>query len=95
MASSSETLPTFKLLIVGDGTAGKTTLVKRHLSGEFEKRYLPTLGVDVFPLRFRTNHGDISFEAWDTAGQEKLAGLRDGYFIGAHAAIIMFDITSK
>ncbi len=32
---------------------------------------------------------------WDTAGQEKLAGLRDGYYIGAHCAIIMFDVTSR
>ena len=32
---------------------------------------------------------------WDTAGQEKLGGLREGYYIGAHAAIIMFDVTSR
>jgi GTP-binding nuclear protein Ran len=30
----------FKLIMVGDGGVGKTTFVKRHLTGEFEKKYL-------------------------------------------------------
>ena len=32
--------PTFKLVLVGDGGVGKTTFVKRHLTGEFEKKYV-------------------------------------------------------
>lgn len=28
-------------------------------------------------------------------GQEKFGGLRDGYYIGGQAAIIMFDVTSR
>ena len=39
--------PTFKLVLVGDGGVGKTTFVKRHLTGEFEKKYVATLGVEV------------------------------------------------
>jgi GTP-binding nuclear protein Ran len=35
------------------------------------------------------------FDTWDTAGQEKFGGLRDGYYIGAKCAIIMFDVTSR
>lgn len=42
-----------------------------------------------------TNRGKIKFNIWDTAGQEKLGGLREGYYIGANAAIIMFDVTSR
>merc|ERR1711957_491410 len=88
-------VPEFKLVLVGDGGVGKTTFVKRHLTGEFEKRYIATLGVEVHPMPFFTNHGQVNFNVWDTAGQEKLGGLRDGYYIGGNCGIIMFDVCSR
>eukprot|EP00771_Trimastix_marina_P001924 gnl/Trimastix_PCT/3034.p3 GENE.gnl/Trimastix_PCT/3034~~gnl/Trimastix_PCT/3034.p3 ORF type:complete len:228 (+),score=77.15 gnl/Trimastix_PCT/3034:1215-1898(+) len=87
--------PMFKCILVGDGGVGKTTFVRRHLTGEFEKRYIATVGVEVHPLAFYTNHGPIVFDCWDTAGQEHMGGLRDGYYIGGDAAIVMFDVTSR
>merc|ERR1711966_393643 len=68
---------------------------KRHLTGEFEKKYIATLGVEVHPMQFFTNHGQCKFNVWDTAGQEKLGGLRDGYYIGGQCGIIMFDTCSR
>ena len=85
----------FKVILLGDGGVGKTTFVKRHMTGEFEKKYVPTMGVEVHPLNFHTNMGRVIFNCWDTAGQEKFGGLRDGYYIGGDAAIIMFDVTSR
>uniref|UniRef100_A0A804QL57 GTP-binding nuclear protein n=1 Tax=Zea mays TaxID=4577 RepID=A0A804QL57_MAIZE len=69
--------------------AGKTTFVKRHPTGEFEKKY------ELHPLDFTTNCGKIKFYCWDTGGQEKFCGIRDGYFIHGQCAIIMFDVTSR
>jgi len=94
-AQQTMDMPTFKLILVGDGGTGKTTFVKRHLTGEFEKKYVATLGVEVHPLVFHTNRGPIRFNVWDTAGQEKFGGLRDGYYIQGQAAIVMFDVTSR
>ncbi len=53
------------------------------------------MGVEVHPIPFHTTLGPIVFNCWDTAGQEKLGGLRDGYYIGGQAAIIMFDVTAR
>merc|ERR1711975_181335 len=88
-------VPQFKCLLVGDGGVGKTTFVKRHVTGEFEKKYVATIGVEVHPLPFDTNRGRICFNVWDTAGQEKFGGLRDGYYIQGQCAIIMFDVTGR
>ena len=88
-------VPQFKCLLVGDGGVGKTTFVKRHITGEFEKYYKPTNGVNVHPLSFNTSRGRLCFHVWDTAGQEKFGCLRDGYYIGGHCAIIMFDTTAR
>ncbi|KAF0988217.1 hypothetical protein HZS_2699 [Henneguya salminicola] len=92
---SIPSVATFKCVLIGDGSTGKTTFVKRHLTGEFEKKYLATIGVEVHPISFDTSCGRIVFEVWDTAGQEKFGGLRDGYYIGGHCGIIMFDLTSR
>lgn len=88
-------MATFKIVLVGEGGVGKSTFVKRHLTGEFETKYVPTLGVEVHPLTFHTTEGPICFNIWDCAGQEKFGELRDGYYIGAQGAIVMYDCTSK
>jgi len=84
----------YKIIVVGDGGVGKTTFIKRHRTGQFESKYIATMGVDVHPLTFNTNHGPIIFKIWDCAGQEKFGGLREGYYQKAQGAIVMFDVSS-
>ena len=60
--------PTFKLILVGDGATGKTTYVQRHVSGEFRRQYIATIGVEVRELPFYTSQGEVHFEVYDTAG---------------------------
>ena len=95
MEVANEPVAVFKLIIMGDGGVGKTTFVKRHRTGEFQKAYVPTKGVDVCNMDFSTSHGKIRFQVWDTAGQEKFGELREVYYIDVKCAIIMFDLTSR
>ena len=81
--------------MVGDGGVGKTAWIKKLLTDEFVKQYRATLGVEVRCLDFQTNRGPIIFNCWDTAGQEKFGGLRDGYYIKSQCAVIMFDVTAR
>jgi GTP-binding nuclear protein Ran len=85
---------TAKIVLVGDGGVGKTTFVKRHLTGEHQRKYIPTLGVEKSTLVFPTTLGDWTVHVWDTAGQERFGGLREGYYLDASGAIIMFDVTA-
>ena len=83
----------YKLVTVGDGGVGKTTLINKFSTGEFTKGYVPTLGIEVKPLVFNTNHGLVTFEIWDTSGQDKFSA--DAYAVGADAIMGMCDVTTK
>lgn len=85
---------TFKIILVGAGGCGKTNFVKRLQKQNFDPKYIPTLGVEVEPVRFETNYGTYCLNVWDCAGDPKFGGLRDGYYVQADACIIMFDLTS-
>ncbi|CAI2380536.1 unnamed protein product [Moneuplotes crassus] len=88
-------IPEYKIVVVGDSATGKTSFIKRHLTGEFDKSYKATVGYEIHPIPFYTSSGDIKLTVWDTAGQESFGKLRDSYFLGANGAIIMFDICCR
>ena len=79
-----------KIIIVGDSNVGKTSLVKMIRNKEFEEKHIHTLGVEVSVLRIQNN----TLNTWDTSGSERFGGGREGYYIGAKGAIIMFDVTN-
>jgi GTP-binding nuclear protein Ran len=84
-----------KLVLCGDGGVGKTTYIKRFATNVFEREYIATVGVEVSTIRFCTNRGRVDIVCWDTAGQERFGRLRDEYYRGADAALIMFDVTAR
>ena len=73
-------IPEFKLVIIGDGGVGKTTLLNSLLTGEFEEEYISTVGYEIRPIKFFTNHGQFLLNVWDTTGQEKYGELRESYY---------------
>lgn len=84
----------YKLIMVGDGGVGKTCFLTKKMMDRFEKRYIATLGVEVHPIIHEKDGKRVIFNVWDTAGQEKFGGLRDGYYIQGDCAIVMCDILS-
>lgn len=85
----------YKIVLVGDGGTGKTSYVSRLQSENFQTEYVATVGVEKHEIVISTSHGTCTVVIWDTAGQEKLGPLRDGYYSGADAAIIFFDVMSR
>ena len=83
-----------KIVLVGDSGVGKSAFVKRIRNGYFENKYIPTMGVEVFPFKY-INNDKTNFILWDTAGQEKYGGLKEGYYNKAFGGIVMFDTTNK
>jgi len=79
----------YKCILVGNAGVGKTTFVKRHLTGEFIKDYLPTSDVEVNALDFYANEGQIIFNVWDCTGNKSKNGLGQSHYVGADCAIVM------
>ncbi len=69
-----------KIVLIGDGGIGKTSYVSRLMTGSFESKYIPTMGVEVNPLNYwESNNLNDIFNIWDCAGQEKYGGCKEGY----------------
>ena len=66
---------------------GKSTLVKKLLTSEFESNYIPTLNVKIYPWN--------NYIIWDTVWNKTRENLKDNHYFNAQLAIIMVDATSK
>lgn len=89
----------YKLVLLGDGCIGKSTLfhrlslIKDH-DYQFPKSYNATDNFDFNRITLTTNIGNIVIDLWDTAGQENKGGLlRDAYLKGADGVLLLYDIS--
>ena len=91
-----ENIPSFKIVLLGDGNIGKTSFVRKLVQQRLlQPKSIPAMGVTIHPIIFETNRGPIRMNIWDTAGQEKLGGdLCNGFYVQAHGAVVLFDVTS-
>lgn len=91
----------FKLMVIGEGAVGKTTLVNRYVTGTFERDYKTTIGSQfavkltyISPPEAEYATG-IKIQAWDVAGQARFKAVRKMYYSGAAGIIIVFDVTRR
>ncbi|KAL8575026.1 hypothetical protein ACOMHN_063558 [Nucella lapillus] len=85
---SSKQKADLKVIIMGDYNVGKTSLICRYIEKKFRPQE-PTVGAAFFLKQW----GPYNAAVWDTAGDEKYAGLSQFYCRSAGAAILAFDIT--
>lgn len=83
-----------KIVFIGNGGCGKTTYLNMLRTGNFERKYIPTMGVEVHPIRV-DGVDDLTFNCWDCAGQERFGGLQEEYYKGAHTILVCFTQSSK
>jgi len=80
-----------KLVIVGDGACGKTSLLCSFALGEFPKEYQPTI-FENYVAEIRLDGKPVQLALWDTAGQEEYERLRPLSYSKSHVILIAFAI---
>ena len=83
-----------QLLIIGDATVGKTSILSRFANNSFNSNYLATVGLDFFTKDEIFDDTIIRIKIWDTAGQERYKSLTKGFFRNAQGIIIVYDVTN-
>ena len=83
----------FKICIFGDGGVGKTTLMRRFLTGRVDLETKMTIGLDIGMKVMELDEHDITLQIWDFAGEERFRFFLPSYSLGASGGIFMFDIT--
>ena len=85
----------FKVLLIGDSSVGKTSVLLRYVDDTFNPEFQTTIGVDFKISTFQLNGKIIKLQLWDTAGQDRFKNIVASYYRGAHGIILVFDITSS
>jgi len=71
--------PRYKLVFLGNESVGKTAIIRRYISDEFEESHKVTVGIDFFSKTINIDDRVIRFQLWDTAGQERYRVLIPSY----------------
>mmetsp|Transcript_22604 Transcript_22604/g.24709 ORF Transcript_22604/g.24709 Transcript_22604/m.24709 type:complete len:232 (+) Transcript_22604:29-724(+) len=85
----------FKIILLGDGAVGKTSIATRFTEDKFSQNYKQTIGVDFFIKRINLQSNiQIALQIWDIGGQSIGSKMLTSYISGADAVLLCYDITN-
>ncbi|WP_298778055.1 Rab family GTPase [uncultured Polaribacter sp.] len=84
-----------KVLLVGNFGVGKTSLIKRFVLNEFSEDYISTIGVRVSSKIVSFTGQEVKLLIWDVAGVDGNEKIPKSYFLGASAAMYVFDLSRE
>ena len=97
MNSTEDPNYNIKIVLLGDGGVGKTSIRRRFMGQGFKSTYMETVGSDFSAKSITIEHHlnviSINFQIWDLAGQPKFQNIRQLFYAGAQGVIFVFDLT--
>ena len=85
----------FKIVLIGDSSVGKTNILSKYLSNEFDPDSKATVGVEFGTKNFKIENNIVKVQIWDTAGQERYRSITNAYYKGAKGSLLVYDITNQ
>ncbi|XP_035829283.1 ras-related protein Rab-23 [Aplysia californica] len=84
-----------KVVVVGNGAVGKSSMIQRYCKGIFTRDYKKTIGVDFLERQIEVDGEDVRLMLWDTAGQEEFDAITKAYYRGAQACVLAFSTVDR
>ena len=91
---NNENIIRCKVIIVGDSSVGKTSIIARYLN-KYDPKVKATIGATFANKSEIINDKEILFEIWDTAGQERFRSINSIFYQDAYICILVYDITKQ
>ncbi|MHA1935239.1 MAG: GTP-binding protein [Candidatus Thorarchaeota archaeon] len=86
----------FKVVLMGDGSVGKTSLRRTYMGEGFRAQYMITIGADFAVKKMQLAGGhDVSIQIWDLAGQEHFKSVRSTFYRGAQGALAVYSTVER
>jgi len=85
----------FKVVLLGEGCVGKTSLCLRYVQNAFNDKHLSTIQASFLTKRLNVDGKRVGLAIWDTAGQERFHALGPIYYRDANGALLVYDITDR
>ena len=95
MNSEQEPQIVLKLLLLGDSSVGKTSILLKYISNKFDESSISTVGVDYMDKIIEYNKFKIKLQIWDTSGEEKFRTITKNFYRNADGLLVVFDLTKK
>jgi len=96
MTQAGPTKPfNFKVVLLGEGCVGKTSMVLRYVEDKFNDKHITTIQASFLSKKLNISGKRLNLSIWDTAGQEKFHALGPIYYRESHGAVLVYDITDQ
>jgi Ras-related protein Rab-11A len=82
----------FKIVIIGDASVGKTSLIRKFTQGTFQEDYIKTIGAQFSNYKDKINGDELELFFWDIAGQNTFHFIRPAFYQGSRAVIIVYSL---
>ncbi|KAJ8956478.1 hypothetical protein NQ314_006715 [Rhamnusium bicolor] len=93
--SSNNGTCNFKVVLLGEGCVGKTSLVLRYIEDKFVSNHISTVQASFLNKKINLDSNRVNLAIWDTAGQEKFHALGPIYYRSSNGAVLVYDITDE
>eukprot|EP00667_Euglena_gracilis_P018352 EG_transcript_19476 len=85
----------YKVIVLGDGAVGKTSLIMRFCEDSFQQNYKQTIGLDFFIKRVvLPGNVQVTLQIWDIGGQQLGGRMLSNYIYGSHGVVFVYDVTN-